>query len=72
MANWTLIVSRALRQPEGAFGEEKEPFAALQELLDLCVRHAPPPAFVRLRGEGKRHRLALDFGHLGREGTAWA
>jgi len=74
VAHGTLIVLRALRQPEGAFHEEKMPFATLQELLDLCVRHAPDAAFVRVQvegeSEGKQHRLVLDFGHFGREGPA--
>ena len=72
MAQGTLILARSLAQPQGGYSEEKMPFSTLQELLDLCVKHAAGAAFVRVHVEGESggrlHELVLDFGHFGGEG----
>ena len=61
-----------VRQPGAPpLSEEVLSFTSLQELLDLCTRHAAGAAFVRveLRGQsgGLPRRLVLDFGQF----SAW-
>jgi hypothetical protein len=64
----TLFVARAVGK--GTVREERVPFSDLQGLLDACAA-SQGAAIVRVEiagtAGGERRRLALDFGHFGRD-----
>lgn len=64
----TLFVARPVGK--GAVREERVPFSSLQGLLDACAA-CEGAALVRVEivgtTGGERRRLALDFGHYGRD-----